>query len=112
MKEPIIQNKLCASLYPTPPVSLSVSAVNCQFSVIDICEIKGGLVRKPLFHVGKSGRFMINGLAEREIAGSRLHEDHCIFYIYLSARHVGKHVEKQNTAILPRIIVYLVGKNQ
>lgn len=53
MKEPIIQNKLCASVYPPLPVS----AVNCQFSVIDICEIKGGLVRKLLFHVGKSGRF-------------------------------------------------------
>lgn len=34
MKELIIQNKLCVCLYS------ALSAVNWQFSVVDICEIK------------------------------------------------------------------------
>lgn len=56
MKEKIIQISPAPVCMPLS-LSLAVSAVNWQFSVIDICEIKGGLVRKPLFHVGKSGWF-------------------------------------------------------
>lgn len=70
MKELIIQNKLCVCLYS------ALSAVNWQFSVVDICEIKEAYCYKEKPLCVKPGvHWLMNGLADVEINGYRVHTD-------------------------------------
>ena len=76
IKELIIQNKPSVRLYS---FSLSLSAVNWQFSVVDICEIKEACCykEKPLFslRVKPGVHWLMNGLTDVEINGYRVHKD-------------------------------------